>query len=146
MQAQQTWATVFSGLTGVAFAHHRPGHRAELKEMEDIVKHALPGNANNRWAHQTPAGSFQGGDAPPPLPEKYPAGTEFTNRTDSCGAPISLRGLKDSRAHFLDLNKTVPEQKSMAQQRADTVSHYTVQGTLPYLTDTNSAAGDPYSD
>ena len=133
-------------LSGCAANPCRPGIRAKDKEMEDIVKHALPGNANDRWAHQTPAGSFQGGGTPAPLPEKYPAGTEFKNRTDSCGAPISLRGLKGSRAHFLDLNKTVPEQKALARQRADAVSHYTVEGTLPYLTDNNSAAGDPYSD
>ena len=123
----------------------RKGLRAKDKEMEDIVKHALPGNANNRWAHQTPVGSFQGGEVQGNLPEKYPAGTEFKNRTDSCGIPISLRGLKDSRQHFLDLNKTVPEQRSIARHRADAVSHYTVEGTLPYLTDNNSAAGDPFS-
>ena len=73
------------------------------------------------------------------VPDKYPAGTEFLNRTDSCGAPISLRNLKDSRAHFLDLNHSVPQQRQMAQQRQDANSHYTVQGTLPYLTDNNSA-------
>lgn len=121
-----------------------PGIRAADKEMEDIVKHSLPGNANDRWAHQTPVGSYQGGSGPAPLGEKYPAGTEFKNRTDSCGVPITLRGLKDSRQHFLDLNKTVPQQKAISQERYNHVQQYTVQGTLPYLTDTNSAAGNPF--
>ena len=116
-----------------------PGIRAKRKEMEKILDHPLPGNANDRWAHTAQAGAFQASGSVGEVPDKYPAGTEFLNRTDSCGAPISLRNLKDSRAHFLDLNHSVPQQRQMAQQRQDAHSHYTVQGTLPYLTDNNSA-------